>query len=392
MSAGLLLKTPVRLLVLLAVAATTVYGVSSVLRLGLPAPTGSFEVGRQRLAWIDASRPETHTADPADRREVIAQVWYPAAPSTGAPAEYVDDLERLEDAFVASGEVSRPAALGLRLVQTRSRTGATVSSAAARFPVLLLSPGNATNAAFYATLAEDLASHGYVVVGIEHPFQVTAVALTDGRIATYQESPTSPPLQEGSTRSRVAERVADVRFTLDQLARLASSRELLEGRIDMGKVGILGHSLGGITAAEACRTDARLKACLNIDGEQAGGPFSLSTDGKAPEQPFLYLTKERQIHPVINARFEEAGAEAYRVVVPAASHDQFADTALFKPTANPFDQDAANVIAVSRGFARAFFAHVLRGEPRDALGRVNAPIDVYVNVYPLGDRPPLPRP
>jgi dienelactone hydrolase len=275
-------------------------------------------------------------------------------------------------------------ASALRFVRSHSRDGATVATVAARFPVIVLSPGNATNVDFYASFAEDLASHGYVVVGLDHPYQVTAVSLSDSRVAVYVPG-------EGRAPERIAERVVDVSFALDQLARLDASTSALAGRLDLERIGIMGHSNGGMTAAEACKQDARLDGCLNIDGQLAGGPLAVSSAGRAPEQPFMYLTKEVFIHPVIEQRFEDAGPRTYRVVVPAAAHGQFVDTGLFVPTANPFDRTAATVIDVSRGFSLAFFDHVLRDRPTDVFRQVRADTDVYVNVYPLRGKPALPH-
>jgi hypothetical protein len=129
---------------------------------------------------------------------------------------------------------------------------------------------------------------------------------------------------------------------------------------------------------------------MNLDGQAAGGPFSISQQGTAPKQPFMYLTKETALHPEVGRRFEAAGDGTYRVVVPAAEHDEFADGARFRPTLNPLGRSPEHVLTVSRGFAASFFDIHLRGAGRAALGQVPAPTNVYVNVYPLGDQPPLP--
>jgi predicted dienelactone hydrolase len=380
----------VQIAVVLVLALVTGALLSVVLRLQVPQPTGAFGVGREQFAWRDASRPETHTPDPSDAREVVVEVWYPAEPGSGSVASYVPDLASVETAFVESGEVSSIQAAGLRFVQTSARVNADVAAASDAFPVIFLSPGNATNATFYAAFAEELASHGYIVVGIEHPYLVTAVRLAGGRIATYAAAADALPLalRQAAAQARIAERVADVRFVLDRLA-AGGVGHVLTARMDLSRVAIMGHSDGGITAAEACRVDARLRACLNIDGQQAGGPFATTEGGSVPEQPFMFLTKDVAMHISIAQRFEEGGEDKYRVVLPSAAHDQFSDTALFRPV-NPFDHSARDVITTARGFTVAFFNHVLRGAIRDELRHVNTSLDVYVNVYPLGGKQPIP--
>ena len=359
---------------------------SAFLHLRVPEPTGNLAVGRQRLSWVDPARQEVHTQDPSDRRQVVATVWYPAQAGTGRPAEYVYHRAGIAAGLVSSGELSGPAVAALRFVRDPALAGAAVSDVKKAYPVVLLSPGNLTNAGFYAAIAEDLASHGYIVVGVDHPYQVAAVELQDGKVAIYDRRQDQAPAED-----KIPERVADLRFALDRLAELKTRGEGIGPHADLKRVGVMGHSNGGITAVETCRVDARFGGCLNIDGQMAGGPFSSSADGPAPDQPFMFLTKETSLHPVLADRFEAAGTGAYRVVIPSAAHDQFVDGALFQPSFNPFNRTPHGVIALTRGFSRAFFDHVLLGRSERALGELQAPVDVYVNVYPLGKRSPIPN-
>ena len=50
------------------------------------------------------------------------------------------------------------------------------------------------------------------------------------------------------------------------------------------------------------------------------------------------------------------------------------------------------VSAAVKGVVAAFFDTTLRGAPETVLGDVDTSTDVFVDVYPLGDRPPLPLP
>lgn len=356
---------------------------ATAVHLRLPEPSGSYPVGRMAMSWTDPSRPETHTKDPSDTREVVATIWFPAEKGTGSRADYVESAEGL----VSSGQISRPAVSALRFVRDHARAGAGVSSAKESYPVVIFSPGNATNAGFYASTVENLASHGYFVVGIDHSYQVAAVKLAGGKVAVYDKARERSPVA-----GKIRERVADIRLALDRLTEMKAAGEGVGRFLDLTRVGIMGHSNGGIAAVEACRADARLRACMNIDGQLAGGPFSYEEQAGAPDQPFMYLTKESEIHPVLAQRFEAGGTGTFRVVVPAAAHDHFGDGALFKPTLNPFSRISDDVIQVARGFSRGFFDHTLRGRSVGVLGKLAAPTDVYVNVYPLGEKPPLPKP
>lgn len=153
---------------------------------------------------------------------------------------------------------------------------------------------------------------------------------------------------------------------------------------------MLGHSNGGISAVEMCRADSAIAACLNIDGQSVGGPFGYERAASAPEQPFMYLTKETSIHDAIHGRFEGAGAGAVRAVVPVAEHGDFTDGGLLEPEVNPFSNTARSVMVTTRALVSAFFDQWLK-EPRSRpFSGLDVPSDVYINVYPLGDNRPIP--
>lgn len=378
---------PRQLLKMTLVAVALLLAASTVIHLEVPAPTGALPVGRKKVWLVDTDRPEANTPTPTDNREVPALVWYPAATESGDTVEYVPALSQITTSLVDSGEVGRLEALGLRFVRDPALEGARVSSASDVYPVILLSPGNFTNVSFYAALAEDLASHGFVVVGLDHPFSGAAVQLSDGSVVTGEADGFSPETVAAETEGRVR----DISFVIDRLDASDPALSFLDGKVDLDSIGVMGHSLGGVAAAEACNADRRVAACLNLDGQQAGGPFSTDVEGQAPSQPFMYLTKETEMHPEVVERFEAAGKDAFLAVIPAASHEQFADGSLFRPSLIPWDRTADDVIAAAREMVVRFFDHTLTGEPVEHLGKADLPTDVFLNVFPLGDRPPLPE-
>src|SRR5215813_8874 len=184
----------------------------------LPAPTGKFAVGRTSIHWVDASRPEAMTDDRNDRRELMVTLWYPAESATGEPAPYIDNLDKLADA------PNQPLFNLARSVRSHAIAGARISSAEPSYPALIFSPGNQTNVATYAAQIEDLASHGYIVIGIDHPYESLGALYPDGRIARYSEERRpkqgSPNFQEEFERyyrQRVDWRAADATFVMNQL-------------------------------------------------------------------------------------------------------------------------------------------------------------------------------
>ena len=373
------------LVVAVTVVASTIVSTAAYLR--LPAVTGPHAVGRTQALLIDPVRLEPRSAT-GEHRSVRVIAWYPATAGTGTPAAYLPGLEVLRPGLEASGELGPLEIAGLGSITTSARDSATPVAGDAAFPVILLSPGNATNVAFYGAIAEDLASHGYVVIGLDHPYQVAAVDLGDRGVAVYPgDGAAGPPVE---VAAKIDERVADIELVLARLAEDAGGLAPLAGRLDLDRVGVVGHSNGGVAAAEACSRIARVAACMNIDGQAAGGPFAARPGPVAPSKPFLFLTKETELHPALAALFEAAPADAYRVVVPDATHDAFTDGPRFVPRLAPVDGTADAILGIARGFAVAFFDHELREATESVFGSVDAGIDVQVLVYPLGD-PDAPR-
>ena len=226
-----------------------------------------------------------------------------------------------------------------------------------------------------------------MVVGLDHPYDVAAVALGDGAYAVFDPGqwPTESPARQQFFGHRMDERTDDVSFALDQLEQMNSEPGPLEGALDLEHAGIMGHSMGGITAAVACRQDPRLKACLNIDGSLAGGPFSARPGDARPAQPFMYLTKDQTVTESVAAGFKAPGGASFRVVVPGATHIEFADGPLFMPSLDPFARKADRVIATARTYVLAFFDGYLKGASEPAFEDVRVPIKTRVETYVAGD-------
>jgi dienelactone hydrolase len=331
-----------------------VFMVGTAARQKLPEPTGSFGVGRTRLSWVDDERPERF--HPERNREIIAEVWYPAEPHTGRPCAYFPELDAIANESVQGGRLTGLEVWGLGQIRCHGRADATFAATTAACPVVLLSPGNATNVEFYATYAEDLASRGVVVFGVNHPYDVTAVRLHDGTVALYVEH-TSGDLE--AVNVRIDERVADARFLIDRLQDLNEGDGPLAKHLDLKRIGIMGHSLGGITASAACAVDSRLAACINIDGLRAGNPYSVRPQDKTPPQPFTYVGKDRTISSETR-RLVEDNPRGALVVIPGAQHMDFADSNMFVPTLNPFQRRAYWAITEARRAAGDFFEKWLR--------------------------------
>ncbi|MCE0447243.1 hypothetical protein LT493_31765 [Streptomyces tricolor] len=149
----------------------------------------------------------------------------------------------------------------------------------------------------------ELASRGYVVVTVDHTHETTPVEFPNGRVELQKE----PMTGAETVKKAVETRVRDTRFVLDQLAVLragrnpdAEGRRLprgLGGALDLDRIGMYGHSAGGITAAETMRADRRIDAGINMDGTlQYSSTEFLPVALEGLDRPFMLMGKANQTH------------------------------------------------------------------------------------------------
>ena len=154
----------------------------------LPTPTGAFAVGTSTVQWTDPGRPEPATPDPADRRTVVAQLWYPARPLPAdlPRARYLGrdaaEAEAVGRGLAAQFGLPEIVFAEAELARTAAVTDAPAERAHGPYPVVLFSPGLAGVRSQNTAWAQELASHGYVVVALDHPYDSAAVVLADGRV------------------------------------------------------------------------------------------------------------------------------------------------------------------------------------------------------------------
>lgn len=150
----------------------------------LQEPTGPYKVGTITYDWTDSSRREEKCNGADVKRELMVQVWYPAentenlkkAPYTKDAPEIIRGLEKYY--FIKPFLLRK-----LKDVQTHSFINAQLSSKSVKYPVLIFSHGMVGSRNQNTFQAEELASHGYIVVAVDHPYYAAATVFSDGRVA-----------------------------------------------------------------------------------------------------------------------------------------------------------------------------------------------------------------
>lgn len=232
--------------------------------LSLPAPTGPQPVGIRDFHLVDEDRADPWV--PAERRELMVSAWYPTGTTTGTLDPYASPEE---SALILRGLGVPPDALST--ITTHSYVDAPVKGR--RLPTVVLSPGFTMPRASLTGLAEDLASRGYLVIGIDHNYESRAITFPDGRI-TECEACVAEPQPEGAAVSKG--RAEDVSFVLDELI---GTLPVDTHRILMG-----GHSMGGATAVPLLAADDRVRAGFDMDGT-----VHVQPSGDGVEKPLMLL-------------------------------------------------------------------------------------------------------
>ena len=263
----------------------------------LPRPTGPFAVGRTIQDWTDGAALDTLAPTLGTKRELLVWIWYPSAAGQSTVVDdYLPSQLRLKASDAGGANIWTLLTRDPSKVRGHSARDADVSPQQRSYPVVIMRAGASSGVLNYATLAEDLASHGYVVVGFDAPFRTGLVVFPDGRAMgrTAQNNPETCVVPDRTQMERCVGRVmtawnGDIAFVLDRLAALNAkdSSGKLTGRLDMTRVGVFGHSLGGAVAAQFCHEDTRCKAGIDIDGAPHGSVIEAGLS-----QPFMFLLSD----------------------------------------------------------------------------------------------------
>ncbi|PPQ49578.1 dienelactone hydrolase, partial [Paenibacillus peoriae] len=257
-----------------------------------PAPTGELKVGTQVFHFIDPSREETFGKTATGKRELMVQVWYPAQAGADKYAPFIPDTQILR--YMAA-DYGLPGFTfqHLKYVSSHAYSKAEVSSAQTSYPLILANPGNGSSRFLHTSQAENLASHGYIVAVIDHTYNTFATEFPDGQITTSTTNDLFSPDHDYQTsrgnRDKLGQVLTgDVTFALDQFEFIQSGQipSHLKGRIDLGHVGVFGHSIGGATAYDASY-DPRIAVGIDLDG----GLYRLR-DREGLRKPFLFINSE----------------------------------------------------------------------------------------------------
>lgn len=342
----------------------------------IPAPSGPYQVGTRIYELTDTSRKEIYSGKEEARRFMI-QVWYP---SEGNPS-----AERAP--WMANADIFSPAIATyirmpaffldhLRLVKMPAYQESKVAPSNTAYPVILFSHGwngfNAQNSG----QAIQLASHGYVVIAIQHTYGAVITAFPDGTIAKNNPSalPTGTPTEEYESAAHILSNqwAGDIGFTLDFMElQNNETGSPFHTLLDLSKVGVYGHSTGGGAAIEFCGTDPRCKAVLGMDPFMRPVSYEVIENGLS--QPSFFMFSQRWADD-LNSRnnqlfknFIPNVKQSFGVIrINGTAHYDFTDIPLLSPLAPQLGLKGSingrHVITIVNDYLLSFFNLALKGE------------------------------
>lgn len=354
----------------------------------LPRPGGPNQIGTTIVPLTDPSRIENQSNVPGQYREIQAQVWYPAdVAGRRMPYRNRDEVTIVKQ--------------HLAMVKTDASIDVPIAESPSRFPVIVFSPSWIGRRTQNTVQAQELASHGFIVIGLDHPYGTDITVFPDGRrvsstIGELLDFATDESLSASlhHAERELETRVADVRFVIDQIENPAPETPFREIaiRVDAARIGVFGHSFGGAVATEACVEDSRIKAGANLDGLIFGRaisakltkPFLFIGDSTpVPTAEQLAAMKGSQLRNWTFIRDNEAQIRAalpresgFFLTIRGASHMNLCDSALYSPIRKLTNAGVIRperAMQIVNAYLVAFFDSTLRGQRSNLLDSLKSP-------------------
>lgn len=279
------------------------------------------KIGRVLRVLEDKKRKET-LVEGNDNRKVIISFYYPTTEGweNDRQAFYMDLYSPKEDEFIKKHkhmialQDDEEKENFLRNIKTNIYNNAPIREGRNTYPVILQSTGLGCPRDYMTFNIEALVNAGYVVFTIEHLYDSMLSVFPDGTIVTSVKN----EFTQEEKDELINIRRADILFVLDELKKLNEEDEVINNKLDLDKVGVIGHSLGGAAVFRASKCDSRIKATVLFDASLQF--MDLTKEIKANEKlytPLLNFRRgsfdyETSMTELINYCKESTDAETFK--------------------------------------------------------------------------------
>lgn len=271
-----------------------------------PEMTGGYKVKTSSYTFTDTNRIETFT-DTGENRKLTVGFWYP---------------EEAEE----------------------------------KYPLIVFSHGAFGVKMSNSSTFMELASNGYIVCSIDHPYHAAGTVDTDGKLTIGSSEFMQEVIDANSDIYSEKEqfqlfdkwmnlRTDDIDFVIDNILKNTENNSgEVYGLIDTNKIGLMGHSLGGAASTQLGREREDIGAVINLDGSMLG-EYSINENGNIVinEEPYplplLNFYSEYVINELIadpeyvypNKYITSISPKAFETYIKGSNHMSYTDLPLFSP-------------------------------------------------------------
>ncbi len=342
----------------------------------LSKPGGIFTVGTRSFTLVDESRVERYSGSDEPRRFMI-QIWYPAQPKPGdSHAPWMNNAHIFARAIASFLELPDFFLDHLELVNIPAYQDALIEQPNQAYPITIFSHGWNGFAAQNANQALELASRGFVVVGMQHTYGAVVTVFPDGNVAYNNPDalPRNVPDEEYEEAARILvdQWAGDIAYTLDFLENQNNdSTSPFFASLDLTKVGAYGHSTGGGATIQFCATDSRCTSLLGMDPWVTPTSRTVLKNGLGQSAFFMFSQqwvddKDSKNNRLFYSFYQHLDPTTRVIYITGTSHYDFSDLPLFSPIApllglkGPLNGKLVNRIV--NHYLVSFFEMTLKGK------------------------------
>ena len=341
-----MIKTILATILLLAI---TNQGLCQTDTLQLIKPTGKHLVGTSIFEWTDESRKMRIRPDFSQQRVIVTQFWFPAKPdSTLTKAPYSVLSKDYQKTF------------------SNSYLRASITEEIDKTPLIIIVPGRGTERFLYTTIAEELASQGFVVASVDMP-EIGYVIYQDGFTlfpSTDFKTPSGMMAGPYELVDAFFERPTeigyqDLKFSIEKITEINTT--VFEGKIDLNTIGVFGHSLGGRIAGELTARSEKVKALATMEGIP---PRDVRYEGKIVV-PSLMMCGSGTLKYAVdnyNSFIDNRKNTVYMTELVDFGHNSMTDNPYIYPKSFSYQINPQKALEISRTLLTDFFTEYLSGQ------------------------------
>ncbi len=312
-------------------------------------PTGKYKVGTSVYEWIDEAREMEIRPGFSEKRAIVTQFWYPVKPGSALIKAPYSALSR-----------------DYQRTLTNSYLRTSIAGEIDNAPVIIIVPGRGTERFLYTTLAEELASHGFVVAAIDMP-EVGYVIYQDGFTLYPSDKFKTPPGMMAGSYEKVDAffeepteiGYRDLSFVLERINGL--NAYVFENKLDLNNIGVFGHSLGGRIAGEFTARNKKVKALSAMEGIP---PRDVRYEGKINVPSLLFCSSQTLKYAVdnYNSFIDNRDNTVYMADLADFGHNSMTDNPFIYPGNFKYRIDPGKALEISRTLLTEFFKEALLGK------------------------------